>query len=273
MSRNVQPHEWLFLSLGVAVTGALLCIGRLSPLLWKVVGPTALYAVLISLTDKTARWRLLGSYVMAWACYSGSAEVVDALHVPLRHQELWAIDAALFGKPPALATVGIAPPWLNEFLSFGYLSYHVYLHWLLLEALLGLPQWRTRLANPLFTAFGLGFVGYLLSPAATPEAAFPEVFNIPLTGSALTHWNIQINQAMASPYDAFPSLHILITLVLLGVDWEACRWRFWLMLAPSLLLSLSTIMLRLHYAVDLMVAGILFIPIYQLQIRRAYADS
>ena len=62
---------------------------------------------------------------------------------------------------------------------------------------------------------------------------------------------------MAAKYDAFPSLHVLMTLVLLGVDWHHWRWRFWIMLPFTLLMVAATLALRLHYAVDLVAGSVL----------------
>jgi membrane-associated phospholipid phosphatase len=67
-----------------------------------------------------------------------------------------------------------------------------------------------------------------------------------------------LNAAASARYDAFPSLHVLVTLTLLRMDWREKRWRFWTMLGPSLVMIASTLALRLHYAVDLLASAILF---------------
>ncbi|HAL72082.1 MAG TPA: phosphatidic acid phosphatase [Verrucomicrobiales bacterium] len=252
-------HELLFLVLGTGVLTALALTKGLPGLTISIACGLAAYAVLLGRTQGGDWLRLLGSYGVAWAFYAGASRVVEALGVPLRHQELLAADAALFGQSPALAWQGRLSAWENDGLSAAYLSYHLYLHWALLDALWRDTSWRRQISAYLFAAFGLGFVGYLLYPAAPPYVAFPELFPEPVKGGLLTVWNQQINTTMAARYDAFPSLHVLITLTLLSWDWAHFRTRFWAMLVPSVLMLVATLALRLHYAVDLLASLLLFL--------------
>lgn len=266
-ARRVQIHERLYLVIGAALAVALACQGRgWTSLLFQVFALTCGYAMLLRLTEAGGRARLLGAYAATWALYAGSSVLVETLVVPLRHRELLAADAFLFGKPPVLALSGVMSSWVNDLLSLGYMSYHVYLHWALLQVVISNKNGMLFSAR-LFTAFAVGFLGYLLYPAAPPLTAFPDLFPMPLVGGLLTHWNESINTAMASRYDAFPSLHALITLTLLAWDWRFFRPRFWIMLTPSLLMLAATLALRLHYAVDLLVAGLLFLVLQLLYAR------
>jgi hypothetical protein len=255
--RRVQIHEWLYVRLGCAITLALAFVGGGWHPLLVVAALTLIYLLLQRVGEPGGRVRLLGAYMATWALYAGSSAIVEKLGVPLRHHELLAADTALFGESPVLTLRGLFSPALNDLLSLGYMSYHVYLHWALLQVVISNKHGMLFGAR-LFTAFAVGFLGYLLYPAAPPLTAFPELFPTPLAGGALTHWNQQINIAMASRYDAFPSLHVLITLTLLTWDWNCFRLRFWIMLVPSLLMLVATLALRLHYAVDLLAAVLLF---------------
>ena len=114
------------------------------------------------------------------------------------------------------------------------------------------------MSRRLFLAFGFGFVGYLTFPAAPPAQAFPELLDQALAGGSITAWNASLNAAMAARYDAFPSLHLLITLMLLSWDLRHFRIRFWIMIFPSILMAVATLALRLHYGVDLIAALLLF---------------
>lgn len=255
--RRVQIHEWLYLRLGCAIVLALIFVGDDGHLLLAATALTCAYAAVQRMGEPGGRVRLIGAYVVTWALYAGSSALVEALGVPLRHHELMAADAALFGVSPVLALSGKASPWMNDLLSLGYMSYHVYLHWALLQVVISNKNGALFGAR-LFTAFAVGFLGYLLYPAAPPLTAFPELFPALVVGGMLTHWNESINASMASRYDAFPSLHVLITLTLLAWDWDCFRLRFWIMLGPSLLMLVATLALRLHYVVDLLVAALLF---------------
>jgi hypothetical protein len=254
-------HERLFLLLGSGV--ALAAALKLGPagLTLSVCFMVLSYGIMLALTRRGSRVRLLSNYLAAWAFYAGSSHVVTSLGIPLWHKELLGLDAILFGQSPALTWQGICRPWMYEVLSLGYLSYHVYLHWALLDALWRDDSWRSQISTRLFTAFAVGLTGYLLAPAAPPSAAFPELFHLPLQGGFLTGWNEQVNATLAAKYDAFPSLHVLITLTLLAWDWSRFRKRFWTMLLPSMLMLAATLVLRLHYAVDLLASLALFMII------------
>lgn len=260
-------HERLFLLLGSGIALASAVKPGSVSLTASVLFIVLVYGIMLALTRRGGRVRLLGNYLAAWAFYAGSSHVVTSLGIPLRHHELLAMDVFLFGQSPALSWQGVCRPWMYEVLSLGYLSYHVYLHWALLDTLWRDESWRSQISTRLFTAFAVGFTGYLLAPAAPPAAAFPELFHLPLQGGFLTGWNEQVNATLAAKYDAFPSLHVLITLTLLAWDWSRFRKRFWIMLIPSLLMLAATLVLRLHYAVDLLASLALFLIIHICHVR------
>ncbi len=204
------------------------------------------------------RARLLLNFAVAWLLYGGSSLMVEAMRLPLHHHELLAADTALFGGTPAVMWRGRAAPWLNDTLSAAYLSYHVYINWAVIEALARSRPWRARFNRALVIAFVLCMPGYFLFPSATPASAFPELFPVPVAGGFLTKGNAEICAALAARYDAFPSLHVFLTLTLLAWDWRMNRARFWIMLVPALLMAVSTLALRYHFAVDLIASAALF---------------
>jgi membrane-associated phospholipid phosphatase len=116
-----------------------------------------------------------------------------------------------------------------------------------------------RLANWLFSIYAIGLAGYLLFPAVGPRKAFPDLFTQPIEGPFLTPLNRMIVEHGSSVYDAFPSLHVLITCTLLEYDRRYCRRRFFAMLLPAIGIFTSALYLRYHYAVDLLAGGVLFI--------------
>jgi membrane-associated phospholipid phosphatase len=126
------------------------------------------------------------------------------------------------------------------------------------------PIFRQRLSACLFTAFAVGYAGYLLVPAVGPASAYPNLFTSPLPRGELGRILMEIVADGSSRYDTFPSLHVLITCMLLAHDWEAFRRRFWIMLGPSVGLFLSTIYLRYHYGVDLLAGLLLFLGLWGL---------
>ncbi len=226
--------------------------------MWQVPVMTLTWLTVILLNKPGSRIRLLANYLAVWALYSGSASLVVALNIPLQHARLLQWDTLLLGGTPSAMIQGRAPVWMNDVLSLGYMSYHVYLHWVLIEAMFRSPAERRHLGYVVFTAFALGLPGYYLFPSAPPASALPELFHGPVSGGWLTEFNGTIDAQLAARFDAFPSLHLLITLALLTCDWSIKRSRFWIMLAPSVLMLAATLVLRLHFASDLLAAVALY---------------
>jgi membrane-associated phospholipid phosphatase len=156
---------------------------------------------------------------------------------------------------------GRLAPWIGDALSAAYLSYQVYVHWAFISAwFLSTPQ-RMQFARGVFTTFAVGFTCYFLLPAETPQVAFPQIFDAPQQGGLIMTLNEMLNSRMAARYDAFPSMHVLVTMTLLAWDWGHYRVRFWIMLLPAVLMAVGTLYLRLHYLTDLMASAALFIAL------------
>lgn len=256
-ARESRPPHWtlpeqLFAGLGAVVVLGLLGRSGLSRTALVATGLWTVYVCGVVRTTPASRWRLLINYIAICAFYGGSSFAIEALRLPLHQEQLLAADRALFGETPGVAWQGAAPGWLNDLLSAAYLSYHVYLHWVLAEVLWKSDERRAAYSRVLFTAFGVGFIGYFVFPAGDPRVAFPELYADPVAGGWLTQLTRWIVGNLAAKYDAFPSVHILVTTVMLAADWRWNRTRWWCMLGPSLLMVASTVLLRLHFAVDLL---------------------
>lgn len=228
---------------------ALLLAGSL---VWAAGLAGALVAMRLVDRRLPPRARIFWLYAFTLAFYTAVEWIVPALGRAPVDGALLAADRALFGETPA-ARFTPTPGW-TDLLSGCYLSYHLYLHGALIWAAVRIET-AGRLVRPLFLAFALGMAGYLMVPATGPAIAFPERFAIPIEGG----WMTTVNQAFISRgtslYDVFPSLHVLMTLTLLHHDWRWLRRRFWIALGPAVGLTVSTLYLRYHYAVDLL-AGV-----------------
>jgi hypothetical protein len=261
---GLLPHELAFFCLGCGTFLATLwqthtIRGVPSEVGMVTISYGCLLAVLRHRSDVVQKIRLLASYgFMVWF-YFGVARVIPSLGVAARDDMLYAADRELFLETPAVYCQSITAPWLTDLLSACYLSFHVYLQWAVLHMLWRPLDAGIRLSVYLFTAYAVGFLGYLLVPALGPWQAFPELFTTPLTGGVVTQFNAWIVGQGSSVYDVFPSLHLLVTLVLLDHDWREVRWRFWIMILPTAGLVFATIYLRYHYAVDLLTGGGLFL--------------
>lgn len=252
------------LALGAGTLSVLgLRAGLRPPIAWETAAATALYGALVfglrGANPLARRLRYLMAYGFVLWFYLAVARITPALGTMPRDRELCALDRAILGETPAVLWQYYARPWLTDLFSAAYLSYLVYLHAALIYAFRAPIASLHRLAAPLFNAYAAGLLGYLLVPAVGPAAALPDAFAAPLTGGVLTWINDGVVARGSSLYDVFPSLHVLITCVLLDHDRHAAPWRFRLMLLPAGLLFASTLYLRYHYAVDLAAGLALFL--------------
>jgi len=248
-------------SLGGAITIALWSRGESVETSLAATGAWFAYVAAVWLTQADGRFRLIANYLAVCALYGSSTALIDALRVPVHSAELLSVDQRWLGETPSVAIGGVFSAGMNDLWSAFYLSYHIYLHWALIDALLRNSVWRQRYERVVFSTFAIGFAGYFLWPACGPEVAFPELYASPLQGGALTRLNNWVVATLASRYDAFPSLHVLVTASLLSCDWRWYRLRLWIMLCPALGMMFATLPLRLHYAVDLLASAVLIGPV------------
>jgi hypothetical protein len=207
--------------------------------------------------------RLFASFGFVVWFYCAIARITPALGTTLRDEVLLAIDEAMFGQTPAILFEQVATMWLTNLMSLCYLTYHVYLAVAVLHAALAPNIASQRLSIYLFTGFAIGFAVYLLVPAVGPAFAYPELFRGPLPYGTPARLIAEMVAAGSSGYDVFPSLHVLITCILLDHDWREVRRRFWMMVVPSLGLLISTVYLRYHYGVDVLAGFLLFLALRQ----------
>jgi len=236
--------------------------GPLNPVFLEVMTVSIIYgAVLVACRGRAGRFDQRISWVLSYVFvvwfYLAVARITPALGTALRDGPLLAADEALFGRTPAVFLERTATAWLTDLMSLCYMTYHLYLPVAVVHAAAVSNMAARRLMIYLFTGFAIGFAGYLLVPAIGPARAFPELFHASLAGGTLWRCIDQVVTKGSSGYDCFPSLHVLIACILLDHDWRHVRWRFWIMVFPSMGLLISTIYLRYHYGVDVL-AGLLF---------------
>jgi membrane-associated phospholipid phosphatase len=104
------------------------------------------------------------------------------------------------------------------------------------------------------TGFLASYLGYLLVPTLGPKVVLS--FASPVEGlwatPTLRAW---IDEAEANPWDCFPSGHTLLTLLSLLLLWRWHRRWFWWLLVPAALLIASTVLLRYHWTIDVLVGA------------------
>jgi len=105
-------------------------------------------------------------------------------------------------------------------------------------------------------AFGyyISIIGYILFPAIGPRYALTHLYSVPLEGSFLTDFvRDTLNTLEHNKRDCMPSGHTQIVLVALYLAHRYEKFLFYLFVPIICALILSTIYLRYHYVIDLLV--------------------
>jgi membrane-associated phospholipid phosphatase len=185
-------------------------------------------------------------------------ETLHDLTPLIRHDvvdpQLIAVDRALFGVDVSVWLDQFATPILTSVMVFCYLTY--FFSPAILAALIywsGRRQlFRDCLVSLSVVTF-LGFSGYLIVPAVGPFVYQNQLFphRLPGHGLAITELIIStVDQMRGFARDCFPSMHTAHTTVVLVFAWRFSRRLFLVYLPIALGLYVSTLYLRMHYAVD-----------------------
>lgn len=259
MIRRFELHEfclggfllvmtvWLFAAHGVTEQLAWLFGGQLAGMLvlaaWGSRKP-----------DSAGRWRcrLAWCAIVINVSYVAMRAAVPAVHPVSFDSHLSNADISILGSPIALITKPVMRAWLTEILNFCYFIFYPWLISAWLRFSFRDAVTIRRLCTGMFTIYGIGFFGYLLTPAAGPQffADLASVLNFPLEGGFFTRLQNGIVERGCNRVDAFPSLHCAVSAFLLWLEWGYARRIFFVMLAPCVGLWFSTVYLRHHYLVD-----------------------
>jgi len=167
------------------------------------------------------------------------------------------IDLIIFGVEPTLWIQKWIVPWLTDILSLAYLSY--YFIPVVLVAVLYLKHRMTEFDRAMFVlAFGyyISFIGYILFPAVGPRYALTHLYSVPLEGSFITDFvRDTLNALEHNKRDCMPSGHTQIVLMVLFMAYRYEKFLFYLFVPIICGLILSTVYLRYHYVIDLLVGA------------------
>ena len=258
---SVLPHEIVFGTfllvtwLRLVAAGGFITMPALAFLSFLV--GSAMVIAWAKANPSPLRWRIRLLYypaVMGLAFYM-LTPAMKILNLPKADALLNGWDTALFGMNLSVAWQGFSPPLLTDLMMAGYLFYFLYLvGGPATYCVRDLPKFRLLIVG-LFTVHGLGFLGYTIWPAGGPHLHL--TFDQPLVGSWFTRLMAPVIITGSNGVDVFPSLHLAVSLYLLGFDWRFDRRRFWWVLAPCVTLWVSTLYLRYHYFVDLLAGAAL----------------
>lgn len=183
------------------------------------------------------------------------------------------IDRWIFGTDPTRWLMTFAHPVITEILQISYACYYLILISVFFE--LDLEKRHTEYFLGAFLVvygFYLSYIGYFLLPAVGPRFTLHD-FNsmnsdLPGLWVSITLRDI-VNAGESIPKgvsqavdfaqrDAFPSGHTQLTLVILYIAFTNRLRSRWVLLIVGSLLIVSTVYLRYHYVVDVIVGAVFF---------------
>ncbi len=203
-------------------------------------------------------------------------QITEFLGIAPKDMAMLAADVRLFGKalPLHFDNAVFAAPWFTHVMWFFY----VWVYYLGPVALLGWAYFLKeqddlflRLRQNLVYGLLGGYVLYLLVPVEGPLYHLGEQFTRPiLTQPVIQRYAFS---ALRYNWDCFPSLHTAIPWLLTMVAWKALPrgGRVAAVIGASGV-TLSTVVLRFHYGIDL-VAGIAWALLVAWALRRVPAFS
>lgn len=201
---------------------------------------------------------ILWSYLML-------RDVLPVIRTDSVDDALSAWDQRIFGGQPVLWLEALNKRWFIEWMSFFYWNYYTLLLAHVIGAVWIAPTPRTTSEFGIGTAllFAFGHFGYMAVPAFGPYAYFKDRFQGPLDGTRFWKLVWDSVQAGGALKDVFPSLHTGAStwLALFAVHQAMLdkRWRIPAIITCFFTVNIvvSTIVLRWHYAVDVMAGLVL----------------
>lgn len=184
--------------------------------------------------------------------------LIDAIGGPRWDGFFASLDVRLFGQLPA-AWVGALgrPAWFSDILSVAYFSYYLVPPAVVVALYVrGNREQLDRFVFGMQTTLLLCYAGYFVFPTAGPRIPLAEA-EVRLGGGPLSRGlRLFLNTFELNGFDAFPSGHTAISIVLLVYGWSMFpRWRIPLALTSGGIIF-STVYLSHHYVIDLLAGAV-----------------
>jgi len=264
--RRFHPADQATLFI-LAVVTATLAVAALTGA--PVAGALAVHAALLCGFTLVA-WRL-GAREGAVVRGVVVIAVMFALYTTLGHVAFtavpWLADpwleqadrALLLGRSPVLLVEPWAASGWTNLLSFGYAMFIPYLYLSIILSLVGRPPAeRDEFVTGFAVLYALSFLGYLFLPARGPIVQMAGDFTVPIHGGAFHQIILRSVEQVGGPHGAFPSLHLGASLFATLFDLRHRNPLRALIYFPLVAtIALATLVLRYHYAVDLIAACVL----------------
>ncbi|MEE9555327.1 MAG: phosphatase PAP2 family protein [candidate division Zixibacteria bacterium] len=228
----------------------------------RVFGILVVVGITLLIIRYRPKWTFLRDTLPFAYCLAIYTNLHDTIHFANPndiHDTLIAIDQWMFGVQPVVWAEQFIQPVLTEFFSFCYMIFFLFAPIVALTLLVNgrRTQFRETLISVIL-CFYAGYILYVIFPAAPPRIMLKDMYTIGFNGTPIADAALMmVNLLPSDSRAAFPSLHAAVTLLSLMFAFKYVRWLFWAMLPFCTGLILSTIYLRHHYVIDLLVGFLL----------------
>ncbi|MDG1039654.1 MAG: phosphatase PAP2 family protein [Polaribacter sp.] len=171
-------------------------------------------------------------------------------------------DESIFGFQPSLEfSRTFSSSWFSELMYFGYFS--LFLIIISFVLLMYFKRKKIFSKNIFILSFSFFFFYFLFAifPSAGPQFFFNEIDSkVPVNGYIFKNIMHIIQASAEQPTGAFPSSHVGISVTILILARKHLTYFFKICLPLVILLILSTVYIKAHYAVDA-IFGLFITPI------------
>ncbi len=268
--QGLWPIDKLF-SAYIAVTGLLLAVAafRHPSVLLALCGHAVAIGIILLLSQYSFRhpsravlWiRHWYALIYLPFCYKEVPYIVSSLGLSIQDFTLARWDVALWKTDPVFLPDVLQNPLLTEFLQLVY--------FLFIPSVIGLGilYWYQKSSSEfryctflVIVTFLITYLGYIAMPARGPRFMDYAARHPALQGLWLFHFfQGTLDSLEGIQYDCFPSGHVAVVIVCAYAARKLSSPLLWTYSVFAALIAFSTIYLRYHYVIDVIVGGLLAI--------------
>ncbi len=150
--------------------------------------------------------------------------------------------------------------WLNELMHLAYFSFYLIITFFVVYYHYKFPEKAGKRIFTFFLSFYLFYLFFIFFPSSGPQYFITSQGENIQNGYFFTALMGKILEYGDRPTGAFPSSHIGMTWLVMYFFFKDNRKLFFMWLVPAALLTLSTVYIRAHYAIDVL-AGLTIVPL------------
>lgn len=170
----------------------------------------------------------------------------------------WEVN--LFGMQPSiLFAETFSSPLFSELMYFGYFTFYLLILFFTINMLLKKKEFFNETIFKLTASLYIFYTIFCFIPSAGPQFYFPFPDNQVPNGFLFHKVMLFIQDTAEHPTGAFPSSHVGVSIIILILSWKYNRVFFKWAWPFVILLILSTVYIKAHYAIDA-IAGLLIAP-------------